>query len=344
MDTPDGGGGGDAFAGKLRTKAHHIAKLAVEKRAEDINDFVGRGMRLPLDDEHLLYGTRTGQVVAVEVVPGTLEWATLEKHYAWVADSYGIFTRLPDPRGFVPLVEAMEKTLKVFGGESGSEKQPDITDTAWGNMNSTQIWITGWYGDAATQFAKFADPFEEIGNNHAALADALLRGAAATGKVFANARKDVDNIADATIGALKGKSPGGGDDLVVVLSVVATVAGFIASVPTLGATLAIGFAGAAALASLAKDTMPAPKGEGEESKVEVVIGGHTVDAIISSMSQELSRLNRFIEDEETEIKRILEDNHSEILVPRNRKKVEAPRPDLADLTSGPIRPNLSPPV
>jgi len=343
MYTP--GDDADQFPIELRKKARKIEEVAVRRRVEELNAYseMGDGAVYPPDEEYFLYGTRTGVAVAYPITPQSPEWKTVEKHYSWISDAFEVFADLPNPQGFNLLASHIERTLQAFGISPAPENtdEPEFANTVWGYLSSSSTWISHWYGQAATQFAEFSDPFEYVVHNQAAAAKVLHTAATATAKVYENARKDVLQVADKTLAALRGYGDGLGFDLYFTLAITTAVASFLTTIPTSGTSLPIFFGGIASTAGLIKDYTDRDSGKSNDSEAQAVIGGNRVDEIISSMSQELSRLNRLIDQEEQKVKKILERNY--LVVVDSRHELEAPRPKLADLTSGPVEPYFTPP-
>ncbi len=344
MDTGTESGGGDAFAARVMKKAREVQHAAVQSRAYEIGD--GGPTTLDRGEELAMYGTQTGKVTGGDVLPGSRGWKGLEEWYSWIPSIFEPFTKLPDPASFDPIISSFDLVISQFGGhpdDPRGKRGDRIDSTIWGNMDSVANNVMKWHGRAAATFDEFSDPFQYIPHNHCALAHVLSQSTKANQQIFKSARDDIFAIADAAIVALGGQTSSGGTDVSFNLTVVAAVAGFVAAVPSFGATLPIWFAAVAAGAAVGAEL--APKGDNhKENKLAANIRGNTTDTILDSMVDSVKRFERLVEQEEDKIVRILRSNLEVVNSKNSQADIVAPRPDLANLRSGEIDSKMGPPL
>ena len=228
------------------------------------------------------------------------------------------FSDLPDPASYDSMISDLEQVV------SGLSWGPDLKDPisskiypanlTLDKMTGAKGYLQDWTGDAAMTFVKtFLDP---------------LKGAmeAARG-VWATTRNDIDQIAHKTDTALDKMDDCGKNTWGISFTVLACVAGVLASVPTggTGGLLVISAVGTAAWVEAANPPASAPK---------VDYSGESPQAVIGHLREAVAKLKTSVEEQEKRIADALTSANG--VVTGNPTLFVAPRPDLASATAGNI--------
>lgn len=260
-----------------------------------------------------------------------------EEQFAGTEGIFDEWIDLPDPY----LLEGGLNNIAAALGYLSSESyltDEDAKQYAGGggtSFNISQIeptgaFMQGWHSGTSTSYANFASLFGPVTANLSMCA-AVLKGASeAELEIWKRAREDVDDLAHATIDALKNcldKDPG---DVATVLVVVGAVSGIVAVPFTAGGSLAASytFAAIAAGTGLGGAFLP------EDEENDGTISGDTPAEIVSSLTSNLTKLDKDIttkeEDVKTALSRTIADYRAALALDPGYSPVKMPRPSVVD--------------
>jgi hypothetical protein len=255
----------------------------------------------------------------------------VDGYYANVPDLFKPFSQMPDPAKYQPLINDLKSVLQGLSNGDDNGDPIDTKDTYFANPTLTKMTTAGdylddWTGRAALAFKqKFIDPFPALSRNQFILVAVLKSALEAHQEMWANARKDIDNLAHDTGDALDNNNGGWCDAnswnvTFTVLSSVAAVGSVALDVGTFGAATPLTLTAVGAAAQVAAVTPPGPV---QEKK-----SGHTAIQITNAMKSGMHTIVDQIHSVEAKISSALKTTNA--VVTDHGSYFVAARPALAD--------------
>jgi hypothetical protein len=256
----------------------------------------------------------------------------VEGSFDYIPPSFESYTK-PQPEPFDAIVTSFETVEGTFGGSDTSTRNSglDFTDKA-------QAEIEEWEGFLSENLQNsLLIPFPSISANHGKIARSLRECMEATREIYNGQKRDISDIADKTIDALKECGTRDGSDAklgLTVLAAVTAVVGIALTPVTGGASTAIGFGVAMSLqtigsaGSITSITIPPDE--------EIQLGGETVNDVISNMFSAMSDLSTKVYEQEEKVIGVLEHNYDEIVKVRQHSNTTGESSQIM-----PLRPKLA---
>ena len=260
-----------------------------------------------------------------------------EQQFAGTEQVFDEWVDLPDPSLLEGGVSDLSSALGYLSSESylTDDKAKEYAGGGGTSFNISQIeptgaFMQGWQSGTSTSYANFASLFGPVTANLSMCASVLKGASEAEMEIWKRAREDVDDLAHATIDALKNcldKDPG---DVATVLAVVGAVSGIVAVPFTAGGSLAASytFAAIAGGTSLGGAFLP------EDEENDGTISGDTPAEIVTSLNDNLTKLNADITAKEEDVKSALSqtiaDYRAALALEPGVSPVKMPRPTVAD--------------
>jgi len=216
-----------------------------------------------------------------------------------------------------------DETAKKYAGGAGTSFNIE-------QISQTSEFMQGWQSGTALSYANFATLFGPVAGNLSMCASVLRGSQEAEAAIWREARKSVDDLAHATIDALKNCLDKNPDDVKALLTVVGAVSGIVAVPFTAGGSLAASytFAAIAAGTSLGGEFVPDAK------EKDGTIKGDTPSEIVQCLYDRLKTLNEDIAAKEQDVKSALtqtiSDYKAALALDPGRSPVKMPRPTVAD--------------
>lgn len=259
-------------------------------------------------DQHALEIQRLAYEIALSdhdragvVDDGMAPKATADLLFGDIPDLFTPFLRMPSPRHFAAPLASLDLALMkiahnpVFAKPFAEGAETYLSNKALDKMSVAQQYLSRWTGAAAEEFVRnFVVPFPSINDNQFLLLLALRQALHAQQAIWTQTQRDIDVIAEQTIGALEsleGLCPGRNDwpiTFTVAACVIALPASAIPGVGV-GAILAFQFLSTAAWVAAANPPAAGPKSE---------ITGSTVPDVITSMHKAVSELTRTVAEQQ----------------------------------------------
>ncbi|WP_405164383.1 hypothetical protein OG203_04495 [Nocardia sp. NBC_01499] len=246
-------------------------------------------------------------------------------HLALLEAKFEPFSRLPDPAGYDPLIDhlnrAMEKVNTGSVAHTDLSKDIGLSNPNLDKMTSDGGYLQGWTGEGAMAFkANFVDTFKTLSGNQFTALSTMKGVLQAHQAMWLKARDDIDKIAEHTLDALDNAGGCGKNKWSFgfsVLSAVGTITGAAITIATGGATAPIVAIGAAA--SL-----------GSAGVASTTASGDSVNTIMNSMTQAIDDLTKHIQEVETQqitdrVRALID------VLNGNKVKLVAARPKLAGM-------------
>jgi hypothetical protein len=279
------------------------------------------------------------------------QYDQLRLSFGWIVDEFALALG-PEPAGFDPLIQALEKTERALLGPDNANALPKLIDLTEGYTVASSVadskhdsfmvqvdtinnHLAGWFGDAADGFREnYVFRIPTVIANQATVVRAM-RGALTTNqKLYQQRRADLYEIATKIKAALDTSdnrlgAPDWGIVLTVVSGVLAVGAG-VAAFPAGAAAAALATAGdAIALAMTLKDV-------DTQTKPDPLPIDHTNCAtIVASLYDALSVLKQRVAAVEDLIVENLRNNYA-LLTGPFRDHFLSPRPAVIDLSTHPV--------
>ncbi|WP_020499006.1 hypothetical protein [Sciscionella marina] len=269
------------------------------------------------------------QATGGQGVPAPVDYDKIEQKYAYIPGLFEPFSRLPDPAGFEPLIDDLQKAMGDLA--TGATSNPLAKDVNFANpkldkMTTAGGYLQGWTGDAAMAFKEnFIDPFKTIANNQFTMVSTMKGALEAHQALWKKAREDIDKIAHTTKDALDNAGGCGKNEWSFgfsVLSAVGAVGGVLLTVATGGTGAAVAIPAIGALASV-----------GSAGVAGITASGDSAEEITKSMKEAVDKLTQHIKDVES--KEIAEKVQGILSAANGAKdQLVAKRPKLAGMDDG----------
>lgn len=260
-----------------------------------------------------------------------------EKQLAGTENIFDDWIGLPDPEVLQWEVDNLDNAMGYLSAESyltddNAKKYAGGGGTSYNisQIEPTGAFMQGWQSGTSTSYANFASLFGPVAANLSMCASVLRGAQQAEVEIWKRARKEVDELAHATIDALKNcldKDPG---SIKTALTVIGAVSGIVAVPFTAGGSLAASytFAAIAAGTSIGGEFVP----EAEER--DGTISGDTPAEIVTSLGDNLSKLDKDVTAKESDVKSALSqtiaDYRAALGLDPGVSPVKMPRPSVAD--------------
>lgn len=255
-----------------------------------------------------------------------------ELAFAKLIDEFGMWAfEEPVMRAITAFCEAIPPRFEWF-----THRDPDRLTAMLGDLNYVKTGLSegvtakidlvtadvqDWRGSAAEQFTEnFLSPFGQIRLNQIGLVDELSTALQAEQKILTESRRNIVQLGDGTKTALEGLDDGG-SSWGMVLTVAGAVVGVVGAVATGGTSLAITFALIGGGISIAGAAI-----------AEAEVQGETVEEVITSMDDAITKLREAIADEEDILVRALSQDVDTVFA--NYDNLAPKRPYVADVTAG----------
>jgi len=260
-----------------------------------------------------------------------------EQQFAGTEGIFDEWIGLPDPASLQSGLDDLSSAMEYLSAESylTDDNAKQYAGGGGTSFNISQIeptgaFMQGWQSGTSTSYANFASLFGPVTANLSMCVSVLKGAQEAEVEIWKRAREDVDDLAHATIDALKNcldKDPG---DVATVLAVVGAVSGIVAVPFTAGGSLAASYTFAAIAAGTGIGGAFVPT----EEEHDGTISGDTPAEIVSSLTDNLKKLNTDITDKEGDVKSALtqtiSDYRGALALEPGVSPVKMPRPSVAD--------------
>ncbi|MDT5040466.1 MAG: hypothetical protein QOE51_1451 [Actinoplanes sp.] len=302
---------------QLAQHAARIQQLAIQESLKQ------RGW-IEVDDDQIKPPPDVTQQIADGMV------ASAERQFSIAVAMFEPFLTMPDPSRFQPMIDYLGAAMNTLSsGEGTTDPVNHVKVTAnpgLDAMTTVSQKIEDWRGSAAVAFRQnFVEPFPAITANQFALVATLNGAIEAEQALWAECRKNVDDIAEKAIKALEVMDECSHDDEVCVLTVASSVFAVAAALATGGAMIALTVVGAAAQA---QSGVPAG------NDPEVQFDGQTPEAIVNQVHDALNQLATLTNSNEQVIADAL--TASAETLAANKARFVSRRPALADTTSATV--------
>jgi len=275
-----------------------------------------------------LLGTQSPNYVAQEE-------PKLRQKCADVPGLFQPFASIPNPKSFDPMINELRQAMGVLcTGQNTSDPistkgGPYIANKVLDEISGSSPYIADWTGKAATEFYNnFIVPFPTLTKNQFVLLATLKAALEAEQAMWQKTRENIDQIAEQTLSKLDTMDDCGSNEWTMTFTVVASVAGVLAAVPTLGAstTVTIAAIGGAAWVVAAAGIEDPPKGQiqGEDSWA-------VLDSMKSCIDKEIDAVKHTEDRIAKTIQGVLGSVHGQ------QDSFVAKRPALAGATKSTIR-------
>jgi hypothetical protein len=304
---------------ELKAHAEEIKQLAIDQTVNQ-----------------LIQGSAAGSAHGVSPPISTYQ-DMAEQQFAHIDKVFDDWVDLPDPGLLQGGLDNISSALSYLSAESylTDDDAKDYVGGGGTSFNISQIeptgaFMQGWQSGTSLSYANFASLFGPVTANLSMCAGVLKGASEAEYEIWKRAREDVDDLAHATIDALKNcldKDPG---DVATVLTVLGAVSGIVAVPFTAGGSLAASytFAAIAAGTSLGGAFVPA------DEENDGTITGDTPAEIVTSLKDNLTKLNTDITAKEEDVKSALTqtiaDYRAALALDPGVSPVKMPRPSVAD--------------
>jgi hypothetical protein len=266
----------------------------------------------------------------VDVQDGKEMVARTEQRFAGVAGMFTPFLALPDPAGFTPMLGDLGSAMSLLSiGPGGADP---VTGTvvpanpALEGMTTVGRTVQDWRGAGAAAFEQqFVEPFRAITANQFALVATLNGAIEAERALWADCRRNVDDLAHQAIKALEIIDECGPVVRVCPLTVASSVCVVRAMLTTGGAPIALTVAGAAG---------PVDSGVPRDDPPEVEFDGQTAAAVVEQVRDGLNRLAALTNATERVVADALASSAATLAA--NRSRFVAPAPALARATAATV--------
>jgi hypothetical protein len=253
-----------------------------------------------------------------------------EQRFAGVAGIFTPFLTLPDPDRFTPMLDGLSSAMNMLSSGQGSEDPVNKTvvtaNPAMEGMTTVSKNVHDWRGAAATAFQEnFVEPFPAITANQFALVATLNGAIEAEQALWADCRKNVDDLAHKAIKALEVLDDCHHGEQVCLLTVASSVFAVAAALTTGGAALGLTVAGA---------TAQAMSGVPHDDPPKLEFDGQTAEAVVAQVQAGLNRLTQLTNAKEREVANAM--TASAKTLAGNRKRFVSPPPALAHATASTI--------
>lgn len=293
---------------ELRTKAEEIVTVAKEETLKALYFYMDAADP-ELAQEYFATGRiddrsfRNEPEVPMLNPSGRREFdAWIDNHLAWIPGSFEPFTE-PQPEDIDPLVDQAQSLAQIFGAADGALGN---SDTSW--IRKAQTDMADWEGVLSNNFQNnVLVPLPEIAANHGRIAENLAEAMRATRNLYAAQKRDISEVADQTIAALKGVNKRGADDTAMGLTIVGALAVGV------GAMLSLATAGASLAGALALVEAGAAIGAATVAAGSAPLGGKSVPEVLDNMVNRMNDISTKRQEKETKAAKALEKNH-ELLV------------------------------
>jgi hypothetical protein len=260
-----------------------------------------------------------------------------EQQFAGTENVFDDWIGLPDPDILQGELDNLDSALQYVSSESyltdeTAKKYAGGGGTSYhiSQIEPTAAFMQGWQSGTSTSYANFASLFGPVTANLSMCASVLRGTQQAEVEIWKRARKEVDDLAHATIDALKNCLDKDPSSIKTALTVIGAVSGIVAVPFTAGGSLVASYTFATIAAGTAIGGEFVPEGD----KKDATIGGDTPAEIVTSLNEHLGTLNKDITAKEGDVKSALkqtiEDYRSALHLEPGRSPVKMPRPSVAD--------------
>jgi hypothetical protein len=270
----------------------------------------------------------------------------IEAMFGDILALYEPFTRTPDPEAFKAPINDLKNALARLSMGRGESVDPISTNgrqypasITLEKVNGAAADIIGWSGAAAQEFKTgYLDPFPAVVSNQFLLVCVLKAALEAEQAMWRETRKNIWDIADQTYARLEHMDDCGKNEWQMTFTVVSSICA-VAAVPlTSGASLAAAGLAITAVGATAQVVAAVEVEEPPKTTIE----GESVDAVITSMREAITKQIRYIGETEARISQKLgSTNDSVYQAQRNSSPDQhffcTRRPALADSNTGSIR-------
>lgn len=255
--------------------------------------------------------------------------AYLDESFSWIPSAFEGYGD-PNPDDFDGIIKDLAKVEGTFGGSQSSTKNGDL---AWTEKAKSEI--EEWKGVFAENlYNNLLLPLPTIQDNHGKIAHVLTEAMKGTQNIYNGQKRDISQLADDTIKQLKKCGTRDGDNTKLGLTVAACLMGVAAAALALPSGGTSVYVTGIVMASISSSTIitnaTVKPGDGD-------IGGKTVNDVIKSMSDGMSRISTEVSDQEQKVVKVLSKNYEMLTGLRqlgNSSKKPTPispmRPTIAD--------------